>query len=250
MRHHGILSLMSMPHPLPSCLLALLALTATGCREQEPAEPAEPAPATRPMRSAEAAPGSAPVLPPSHPAIDQQRPPAGPQWKPSDDPKQARFLDFVAPKPATWIEHPPSGLGRVANYTVPGPSGGEAAHVVVSYFGATQGGDVEANIERWQYQFRPHADGTPQEPIVEEFETDGMPVTLVELAGDWMKMGQTWYTPDQLFLAAIVQTPEGKVFIRFTGEAATVEANREPFMQMLHDLHRADEDWGQSLNSE
>ena len=36
-------------------------------------------------------------------------------WTPSDDPTTARFLNYVAPKSATWIEHPPSGMGRIAN---------------------------------------------------------------------------------------------------------------------------------------
>jgi hypothetical protein len=147
-------------------------------------------------------------------------------------------MGLVAPKPAVWIEHPPTGLGRVANYTVPGRDGNEAAQIVVSYFGAGLGGDVESNIERWQYQFRPAPDGAPQEAIVEQFEVDTMPVTFVELAGDWMKMGQAWYTKDQLFIAVILETPQGKVFVRFAGQTATVEANRSAFMRMIEGLRR------------
>jgi hypothetical protein len=229
----------------PALLTSLAALVLIGCGDREPARPAT---STKPTPTADAGPTTQPALPPAHPPIDQASRPARPEWKPSDDPKQARFMGLVAPKPATWIEHPPSGLGRIANYTVPGQSGGEAAHIVVYFFGSAQGGDIESNIERWQYQFRPHPDGTPQDPIVEEFEAGGMPITLVELAGDWMKMGQSWYSNDQLFLAAIVQTPDGNVFIRFAGKAETVAANREPFMRMLEGLRRPE--GGQSLNSE
>jgi hypothetical protein len=53
-----------------------------------------------------------------------------------------------------------------------------------------------------------------------------------------MKMGQSWYTKDQLFIAAIVQTPQGSVFIRFAGQTATVEENRKAFRQMVDGLRR------------
>lgn len=169
--------------------------------------------------------------------VDDQQAPAG--WTPSDDPKMARFLGLVAPKPVTWIEHPPSSKVRAANYTVPGRDGSEAAHVVVFHFGRDEGGTVDRNILRWQSQFKPDADGTPQQPTVDRFEVDGMPVTLVELAGQWQKMGAQWYTPDQLFLSAIVEAPAGKVFIRFAGQTATVQANRDAFMAMIRGLRRA-----------
>ncbi len=72
----------------------------------------------------------------------------------------------------------------------------------------------------------------------ETFEVDGMPVTVVELAGSWMKMGAAWYTPDQLFLSAIVESPVGNIFIRFAGETATVEANRDDFRRMIDGLRK------------
>ena len=67
-----------------------------------------------------------------------------------------------------------------------------------------------------------------------------MPVTMVELAGAWMKMGAAWYTPDQLFLTAIVESPVGMVFIRFAGDAVTVEANRDDFRRMIDGLHKVE----------
>jgi hypothetical protein len=191
-----------------------------------------PAPAPSPVAAPAETPTTLPTQPPGRPA------PA--DWVPSDDPKLAKFMGLAAPKPATWIEHPPQGMGRVANYTVPGRDGSEAAHVVVYYFGRGLGGDIEGNIERWQYQFRPGPNGVPPEPIVESIEVAGMPVTVVELAGDWMKMGQNWYTKDQLFIAAIVETSDGSVFIRFAGQTATVEQNRDAFRLMIDGLRRDD----------
>ena len=129
---------------------------------------------------------------------------------------------------------------RAANYTVPGRDGAEAAQVVVFYFGPGQGGSVENNVLRWRQQFKPNPDGTLQEPRTETFEAGGMQVTLVELAGEWQRMGASWYTPDQLFLSAIVESPGGRVFIRFAGAAATVEANREEFNTMIRGLRTVD----------
>lgn len=210
-----------------ACLVASLSLLATCAREQ-PA--AESAPAAAPAATNPAAPAPRTMAP---------APPGPEAWRPSDDPKRAQFLGLEAPKPATWIEHPPSSAMRAANYTVPGRDGNEAAHIVVYYFGRGQGGTVEQNISRWQGQFRPHDDGTPVEPVITRFEADGMPVTLVELAGAWMMMGQTWYTEDQKFMTAVVDAPIGMVFIRFAGQTATVDANAGKFLEMVKGLKAA-----------
>ncbi len=164
------------------------------------------------------------------------RPPKGSVWKPSGDPKKAVFLGFEGPKPAVWIEHPSSSKMRVANFTVPGRDGHDAAHIVVFHFGKDQGGTVNANITRWQGQFRPDDNGNPLQPTIERFEVSGMPVTLVEFQGDWMKMGAAWYTNDQHFITAIVESPVGMIFIRFSGHAATVAANRDDFLTMVRGL--------------
>jgi hypothetical protein len=181
-----------------------------------------------------------PPPPPATQPIEATAPPADEGWKPSSDPKVARFLGLEAPKPVTWIEHPPPFSMRKAQYTVPGRDGSNAADVIVYYFGAGGGGTVEDNIERWRQQFEPDDDGLFPEPFIDRFEADGMPVTLVELGGSWMKMGARWYTADQLFISAIVETSFGLVFIRFAGDTATIEANRGDFLAMLEGLRKAE----------
>ena len=155
-----------------------------------------------------------------------------------DDPKTANFVGLTAPKLVTWIEHPPTGSMRAANYTVPGRDGSEAAHIVVFYFGPTQGGTIEDNISRWRTQFQVTDSGDLPEPKIDRFDVDSMPVTLVELVGEWQEMGTVSFTPDQVFLMAIVEAPVGRVFIRFAGQTATVEANREDFMAMIRGLRK------------
>ena len=65
-----------------------------------------------------------------------------------------------------------------------------------------------------------------------------LPVTHVELAGEWKEMGSVSFKPDQVFLMAIVEAPVGRVFIRFAGQTETVEANRDAFMEMILGLRR------------
>ena len=209
-----------------TCLLLCLCFLA-GCRKDQPA-------GTAPSAAVEPAPKPAGQLP----AATVPRASAPPAWRPSDDPRVAKFLGLRAPKPVTWSEQPPQSSMHVADYVVPGRDGHNAAHVVVFHFPPGQGGPVDMNIARWEGQFKPAEDGTPAKASVERFEADGMPVTLAKLEGQWMQMGQTWYTADQVFLGAIVEAPNGKVVIRFAGESATVEANREDFMKLLKGLRR------------
>ena len=127
---------------------------------------------------------------------------------------------------------------RAANYTVPGRDGNEAAHIVV--FGSI-GGSIDANIDRWQIQFEPDENMDMVEPQISRFKAGGMDVTLVELAGSWMKQGTGWFTPDQLFIMAIVESPRGNVFIRFAGQTATVEGARPEFVKMVRSLRPDDQ---------
>ncbi len=167
---------------------------------------------------------------PQEPASTTPPPPA------VDDPKTASFVGLTAPKPVTWIEHPPTSSMRAANYTVPGRDGSDAAHIVVFYFGPTQGGTIEDNISRWRSQFQVTDSGDLPEPKIDRLDVDSMAVTLVELAGEWQEMGSASFTPDQVFLMAIVEAPIGRVFIRFTGPTATVEVNRQAFLGMIRNL--------------
>ena len=212
--------------------LALGLVIVVGCQRDTPTAAPPPVPATAAATEAAAATrrdtpaGATPIAAP---------PVAAPPERPSRDLKTASFLGLTAPKPATWIEHPARGMGRVANYTVPGRDGSNAAHVVVSFFGPNGAGPAESNIDRWTQQFRT-SEGDPVEPIVEAFEVTSMPVTLVELAGEYRRTGAAWYTADQLLFGVIIEAPVGPIYIRFFGETATVERNREAFLAMIRGL--------------
>lgn len=166
-------------------------------------------------------------------------PPPGPD-APPEDPTVAEFLGLQADKPATWIWHPPQNRMIHTNYTVPAQGEGKPAFINVYFFGSGMGGTIESNIVRWQSQFR-SPDGYAVEPTIERFDIDGMPVTLVELEGEWQQVGQAWFTKDQAFIAAIVEAPVGNIFIRFAGHDETVKANRERFLEMIQSLRQVED---------
>jgi hypothetical protein len=144
------------------------------------------------------------------------------------------------PKPATWADkdiEPQNRNMRVANFLVPGMDGGDQAELVIFRFEGDRG-TKQMNIDRWIGQFR-GADQQPVKPIIEELEVEGMPVTIVELSGDYLGMGTTGLAHDQLFFGAIVEAPAGKVYARLVGDRPTIEANREAFTSMLKGLRKS-----------
>ncbi len=130
-----------------------------------------------------------------------------------------------------WQQVPPSSSMRVAQYVLPG-EGDQAgdASLAVFYFGANQGGGLDANIERWYGQFsQPDGGSTKERAKRREQEVKGMPVTLVDIRGTYGSgmgggMGQS---PKPLegyrMLGAIVQAPKGSFFFKLTGPEKTVE---------------------------
>lgn len=127
---------------------------------------------------------------------------------------------------------------RLATYTV--APGGECA---AYFFGAGQGGGVEANIDRWVGQFL-QADGKPSKSAakIAKRTIHGWPVTTVDVAGAYTGMGgpaaqsAAPSMPGYRMLAAIVEGPQGSIFFKFTGPAKTIAANQAAFDKMLESL--------------
>jgi hypothetical protein len=124
---------------------------------------------------------------------------------------------------------------RLATYTL-APN----AECAVYFFGAGQGGSVEANMDRWIGQFV-QADGKPSKSaaIMAKRTIHGWPVTTVDVSGAYTGMGGPMAKsdapamPGYRLLAAIVEGPQGSVFFKCTGPAKTIAANRPAFDKML-----------------
>lgn len=218
-----------------AALTALLASLLLSCEAAEP----------NPVREEEGPPNPAvenddtmppTVAPPSGVELTPEEP-EDEAWVAPDDHKQSKFLGLVTDKPATWIEHPPATSMELTRYTVPGREGNPAAEIVVFYFGEGMGGSAQDNIERWRGQFRRNEDGSLVDADVTELEAgENIGITLVEILGDWMRMGAASHTTDQHFVAAIVECPRGPLFIRFVGHEDTVGPNRDAFVEMMTSL--------------
>jgi hypothetical protein len=125
---------------------------------------------------------------------------------------------------------------RAATYAVaPAPSDTAAAECVVYFFGAGQGGSVEANIERWKGQFT--SSGKPAPAIVSRRTARGVAMTTVDVAGEYSGLGGPMAAskpvPGYRLLGAIVEGPGGNIFVKFAGPARTIAANKAKYDVLL-----------------
>jgi hypothetical protein len=144
--------------------------------------------------------------------------------------------------PSSWKTEAPKPM-RAATYTVP-PAESETANAecVVYFFGAGQGGSVQANMDRWKGQVV-RADGSPVEAKIAKRTIHGLAVTTIDSSGDYTGMAGPMAQSKTVqhnyrLLGAIVEGPEGNVFIKFTGSAKTIAARQPEFEQLLNSFER------------
>jgi hypothetical protein len=152
------------------------------------------------------------------------------------EPARAGGLTWNAPEP--FVRRQPKSSMRVAEY---GLKDAPAAELGVFYFGADQGGSVEANMTRWVGQFT-QADGSETKAKRSERDVNGVKVSLVEASGMFgggMAMPgapQPTAQPDAMLLGAIAKGPEGSVFFKLTGPRAALEDARAAFDGLVSSL--------------
>jgi hypothetical protein len=141
--------------------------------------------------------------------------------------------------PAGWKNEGARPM-RAATYTIaPATGDKDAAECGVYYFGAGQGGSVEANLDRWKSQFRA-ADGKPANAQVATRTVKGFKITTIDASGEYSGMGGPMANgrpvPGYRLLGAIVEGPGGNIFLKFTGPSKTIAANQAKFDQLLTSL--------------
>jgi hypothetical protein len=124
---------------------------------------------------------------------------------------------------------------RVATYVI--GEGDDESECGVFYFGAGQGGDVDANISRWIGQFQqPDGSNSKDKAKMGTRQVSGLKVTTIDLTGTYMSggmSGQPTAKPGFRLLGAIVEGPQGPVFFKMTGPDAAVTLKRPQFEQLL-----------------
>jgi hypothetical protein len=136
-------------------------------------------------------------------------------------------LHFKAPD--GWVTEKPSSAMRAAQYKLPKAEGdSEDASLVLYYFGATQGGSPQANIDRWISQIQQTDGGPSKEKAKTETTTvNGLKVTTVDVSGTYTAemapgSGTSHNDANYRLRAAVIETPKGNYFLKLVGPAKTV----------------------------
>jgi hypothetical protein len=138
--------------------------------------------------------------------------------------------------PQRWTVLPPRQM-RVVTYGVPAAEGdAEGGECGVFYFGNDQGGGVDANINRWISQFE-----NSSTPARASKEVNGLKVATIQIAGTYLAPGGPMMQSqgkkeNHRLLGAIVESPQGSVFFKFTGPAKTVAAAEGEFNSLIGSL--------------
>ncbi|MCY3773047.1 MAG: hypothetical protein OXG98_13650 [Gemmatimonadetes bacterium] len=145
--------------------------------------------------------------------------------------------------PARWEVQPPRMM-RMATYLIPRAEGDdEPGECAVFFFGQGQGGSVDLNLQRWRDQFETESGGTPT-PAQRKSTINGLTVTTVSLAGTYLaSMGPMFQSgavkkPGYKMLGAIIEAPEGNVFVKLTGPEKTVLGAEGEFQSFLNSLRK------------
>jgi len=129
--------------------------------------------------------------------------------------------------PPRWQAAAPRPM-RAATYTIPAAAGSEAGGCGVFFFGKGQGGSVEENLNRWETQFESATKPKRSEQTVHGLRVRRMDVSGTYLAPGGPMMQSQGKKPGWRLLGAIVEAPEGLVFFKCVGPAATIaKAERE-----------------------
>ena len=126
--------------------------------------------------------------------------------------------------PPAWKVEKPSSRMRKAQYKT------AKTEIVVFYFGAGQGGGVEANVSRWLSQFKEPKDKLSAK--VEKVEIKKSKVTTVSARGTYMSgppFGQKVPVPGHALRGAIIECNGGPIFIKMTGPKDEVLSTSKDF---------------------
>ena len=140
--------------------------------------------------------------------------------------------------PAAWRLQAARPM-RVATYEIPAAPGSELGECGVFHFGKGQGGSVEDNLARWVAQFEPAA------PPKKALRTvNGLRIHTVDVSGTYLASGGPMMQsqakkPGYRLLGAIVEGPQGLVFFKCTGPAATIGKAQADFESLVGSLAKA-----------
>ncbi|HEY3101985.1 MAG TPA: hypothetical protein VGJ69_00245 [Pyrinomonadaceae bacterium] len=147
-------------------------------------------------------------------------------------------LHFKAPD--AWVTEKPTSTMRVAQYKLPkAESDPEDASLVLYYFGASQGGTTQANIDRWIGQMQqPDGSASKDKAKTDNLTVNGLKVSTVDVTGTYTAemspgSGDRHNNANYRLRAAVIETPKGNYFAKLVGPANTIAKWDQAFNDYL-----------------
>jgi hypothetical protein len=146
-------------------------------------------------------------------------------------------LQFTVPY--KWQSVPVESPARAGEWRVPPPRGedGESGEVVVFFFGPGIGGDSKENIEAWIGTMF-NAEGNPAAAEVKHHQTGGFKISQVVVFGSYNQEVPIAGVPPQSkpnygLLGAVIESPQGNIYWRFTGPEPLITADLPLFNKII-----------------
>jgi len=146
------------------------------------------------------------------------------------EPVSFRVGEFDFTRPQEWKSTTPSSAMRKA-HLIATAEDGSTADIIFFHFGPGQGGSVKANADRWLRQFQ-----DPQGSKVDSQQVGETKITTVVTKGTFLSgMPGTPSTPLQGFAlrGAILESPQGDVYVKMTGPEKVVQQASQAFDGMV-----------------
>jgi hypothetical protein len=138
--------------------------------------------------------------------------------------------------PEGWASKKPSTAMQKEVIEVPAADGDSEPARLVLYVFPGGAGTVEANVERWQNQFKDE-DGQAAEAETAKVEGDGVEVTRVEVAGTYKDpFAPGGPNEDYRLLGAILTTDTAGYFFKMVGPDKTMKGAEAGFDAMIKSL--------------
>jgi hypothetical protein len=159
----------------------------------------------------------------------------------ADEPKKtvdAGGLSFKAPE--SWKSVPSSSPMRRAQLKVDPVGGDDYPAMLVVYAFPGGAGTVEANLKRWQGQFK-DADGNPPKIVSKTVKLKNVEVTRVETAGHYKPSAIPGVAPEperenaRMFVA-IVPTERVGYYLKMVGPDKTMTSLQPAFDELLSSI--------------
>ncbi len=173
-------------------------------------------------------------------SADAGEPAAPPIKVPVVDPPANTGPGLALVAPEGWVPEAPASAFRTAQYRLARVGDdAEDAELVVFRMAA---GSFSQNVERWTAQFE-QPDGTPSSEVATRStrRVADMPLHEFECSGTYVAetmpgSGERVNKPGFKLLAAVVESPYGPYYFKFTGPAATVDRWRASYTEFLSSL--------------